>query len=120
MTTAPNHKLSLLAAIFININIMLGTGFFINTVVLTKEAGSLSSSVYLVVALLILPLIMSMAKLLEYSPESGTFYDFGKYISPYFGFLSSWSYFTAKLCSSAWAILTAVGRLYFNCYEQCC
>ena len=99
-----NHKLSLFAAILININIMLGTGFFINTVVLTKEAGSLGPMVYLVVAVLLLPLIISIARLLEYNPESGTFYDFGKYISPFFGFLSSWSYFTAKLCSSALGI----------------
>ena len=104
MTTTSNHKLSLLAAIFININIMLGTGFFINTVVLTKEAGSLGPTVYLVVAVLLFPLILSIAKLLEYSPESGTFYDFGKIVSPFFGFLSSWSYFTAKLCSAALGI----------------
>jgi amino acid transporter len=98
------HKLSLIGAIFININIMLGTGFFINTVVLTNAAGSLGASVYLLVALLLLPLIISIAKLLEYHHESGTFYDFGKHVSPYFGFLSSWSYFTAKLCSATLAI----------------
>lgn len=101
---AQNHKLSLLAAIFININIMLGTGFFINTTVLTNAAGSLGASVYLVVAVLLLPLIISVAKLLEYHHESGTFYDFGKHISPYFGFISSWSYFTAKLCSATLGI----------------
>ncbi len=99
-----NHKLSLVAAIFININIMLGTGFFINTVLLTQTAGSLGASVYLVVAVLLLPLITSIAKLLEYHHESGTFYDFGKNISPYVGFISSWSYFTAKLCSASLGI----------------
>ena len=99
-----SKKLSLAAAIFININIMLGTGFFINTVLLTKTAGSLGASVYLLVAVLLLPLIISIAKLLEYHHESGTFYDFGKSISPFFGFISSWSYFTAKLCSAALGI----------------
>lgn len=99
-----DHKLSLFAAIFININIMLGTGFFINTVILTKEAGSLGPAAYLVVAVLLLPLIISIAQLLKYNPTSGTFYDFGKYVSPFFGFLSSWSYFTAKLCSAALGI----------------
>lgn len=99
-----DRKLSLSAAIFININIMLGTGFFINTALLTKEAGSLGSSVYLIVAVLLLPLIMSMAHLLEHNPTSGTLYDFGRYISPFFGFISSWSYFTAKLCSAGLGI----------------
>ncbi len=102
MTTT--KKLSLIAAIFINLNIMLGTGFFINTVLLTQTAGSLGATVYLVVALLLLPLIISTAKLLEYHHESGTFYDFGRTINPYIGFISSWSYFTAKLCSAALGI----------------
>ncbi len=99
-----HKKLSLTAAIFISINIMLGTGFFINTVVLTNMAGSLSSFVYIFVALLMLPLIMSVAKLLEYSHESGTFYDFGRHVSPFFGFISSWSYFVAKMCAAALGI----------------
>jgi amino acid permease len=98
------QKLSLLSAILINLNIMLGSGIFINTVILTKQAGSLGAVVYLLVALLLLPLIMTIGQLLDYHPTSGTFYDFGRTISPYFGFISSWSYFTAKLCSSALAI----------------
>ncbi len=99
-----SHKISLFAAIFININIMLGTGFFINTVVLTKAAGSLSPLVYLLVATLLLPLIMTMATLIRQTPNSSTFYDFGRHISPFFGFLTSWAYFTAKLTSTALGI----------------
>jgi aromatic amino acid transport protein AroP len=98
------HKLTLFAAILINVNIMLGTGFFINTVVLTKTAGSLSPVVYLLVAALLLPLIVTMATLIKQTPHSGTIYDFGRHISPFFGFLSSWSYFTAKLTSTALGI----------------
>ncbi len=98
------HRLSLFAAIFISINIMLGTGFFINTVVLTKEAGSLSPAVYLLVAVILLPLIMTMARLIRATPHSSTIYDFGRHISPFFGFISSWSYFTAKLCSTSLGI----------------
>lgn len=98
------HKLSLFAAIFININIMLGTGFFINTVVLAREAGSLSPVVYLLVATLLLPLIVTMATLIKLTPHSGTIYDFGRHVSPFFGFMSSWAYFTAKLTSTALGI----------------
>ena len=97
----PSHKLSLLSAILININIMLGSGIFINTVILTQQAGSLGAFVYIAVALLILPLILAIGQLLHYHHESGTFYDFGAAVSPFFGFLSSWSYFVAKLCTSA-------------------
>ncbi len=99
-----SHKLSLPSAILININIMLGSGIFINTVLLTKQSGSLGAFVYLFVALLLLPLILAIATLLHHHHESGTFYDFGRDVSPFFGFISSWSYFTAKLCTSALGI----------------
>ena len=98
---SPSHKLSLFSAILININIMLGSGIFINTAILTKQSGSLGAAVYLLVGLLLLPLIIAIGQLLHYHHESGTFYDFGRSVSPFIGFLSSWSYFTAKLSSAA-------------------
>lgn len=97
------YKLSLLSAILININIMLGSGIFINTVLLAGTAGALGAFVYVIVALLILPLIAIMANLLRYFPN-GTLYEFGKSLTPLLGFLSSWGYFTAKLATSALGI----------------
>lgn len=95
-----SHKLSLWSAFLININVMFGTGVFINTVNLAKLAGSLGFLSYLFVALLILPLIFSIAALLRRHP-SGGFYTYGaKDISPFAGFLSAWAYFTAKLASA--------------------
>ncbi|MBA3722588.1 MAG: APC family permease [Parachlamydiaceae bacterium] len=93
------YKLSLPAAILININIMLGAGIFINTPTLAKTAGSLGAFMYMIVGVLMLPLILSIAQLLRLHP-SGGFYTFGqKEINPFIGFLSGWSYFTAKLAS---------------------
>ncbi len=108
---AQTHKLSLLSASLININIMLGTGIFINTVVLTKETGSLSAFMYLGVALLLLPLILTIGKLIHYHPKSGTFYDFGLSVSPFFGFLNSWSYFIGKLGTAALGIHVCISFL---------
>lgn len=94
-----NNKLSLTAAILINLNIMLGSGVFINTVLLTASAGSLGGIVYLIVAILLLPLIFAISELMKES--GGTFYDFGVLIHPLIGFMMSWSYFVAKLASCA-------------------
>ena len=58
-----SHKLSLLSAILININIMLGSGIFINTVLLTKQAGSLGALVILLLRFLLLPLILAIGQL---------------------------------------------------------
>lgn len=95
--------LSLTSAILININIMLGTGIFINTVLVSKTAGALGAAVYALVGLLLLPLIFTFVELLKQF-KGGTFYDFGTAISTRWGFITSWCYFTAKLSSCALGI----------------
>lgn len=95
------RTLSLRTAILININIMLGTGIFANTVLLSKHAGILSSFSYIIIGLMMLPLVLSIAKLTGMYPDGG-FYAFGKNeISPFAGFLSSWGYLIGKLGSGA-------------------
>jgi len=101
MSKPREHALSLPVAVMININIMLGAGIFLNTVELSKRAGVLSSFSYLIIGVLMLPLVISIAKLTGMHPDGG-FYAFGKKeISPLAGFLSSWAYFIGKLGSGA-------------------
>lgn len=104
-------KLSLLTAIIINLNIMLGSGIFINTAILVNQAGSLASLVYAIVGILLFPLILAIAKLMQLHKSTSTFYDFGKTISPYVGFLSIWAYFIAKLASCGLGIHVCVSFL---------
>ncbi|MFC1843031.1 APC family permease, partial [Candidatus Dependentiae bacterium] len=95
------RKLSLPVAVLININIMLGTGIFANTVKLAKHAGALSSLSYIIIGLLMLPLVLSIAKLTGMYPDGG-FYTFGKKeISTFAGFLAAWGYLIGKLGSGA-------------------
>lgn len=99
-SSAHDYKLSLPMAVFININIMLGAGIFVNTPELAKRAGALGAFSYLLVGLLMLPLILSIAQLLRRYPTGG-FYTFAqKEINTFSGFLSGWSYFTSKLASA--------------------
>lgn len=100
-TTSPSPKLSLLSAIFININIMLGSGIFINTVILSQQTGPLGPLVYGLVGIIILPLILAFSDLMSYYPTGGTFYDFGCALHPVIGFLNTWSYFIGKLATPA-------------------
>lgn len=102
------YQLSLRMAILININAMLGSGIFINTAILINTAGALGTLSYALVGILMLPLILSISKLLELHP-SGGFYMFGKEeITPFIGFFSTWSYFIAKLASSILTIHISV------------
>lgn len=106
-TSTPVAHLSLMAAILININIMLGSGIFINSVNLAQKAGVLSALVYPLIGLLLIPLIVIFSLLLRYIP-GGTFYEFGASINPFVGFISSWGYFTGKLASAALSIHVSV------------
>lgn len=99
LTETQDYKISLPSAILININIMLGAGIFINTSTLAGRSGEYGALMYVLVGILMLPLILSIANLLKVHP-SGGFYTFAKNeINPFAGFLSGWSYFTAKLAS---------------------
>lgn len=101
-------KLSLATVIFININIMIGTGLFINTTQLAKTLGPLGGLSYLLVGIIMLPLIVSIARLLTIYP-SGGFYTFGAQgLNPCAGFISTWSYFFGKLGSATIGIHTFV------------
>ncbi len=64
-----HHALSLPTAILININVMLGIGVFMNTVVLAKRASALGAFMYILIGLMMLPLILSMAHLVRLHPE---------------------------------------------------
>jgi APA family basic amino acid/polyamine antiporter len=78
---------------------MLGAGVFINTFTLASRAGALGSLMYIAVGILMLPLILSIAKLLRIHPAGGFYVFAAKEMHPFAGFLSGFSYFTAKLAS---------------------
>jgi amino acid transporter len=98
-----NQKLSLLEAILINCNIIIGTGIFINTTELAKRAGILGAFSYGIVGILLFPLIFSFVRLLQLYPVGG-FYAFSKPLHPFVGFLNTWCYFATKMSSATLAI----------------
>lgn len=94
--------ISLLAAILININIIIGAGVFLNVKPLIKIAGPLCFLSYLLGAAILLPFVYSLAKLAAANPASGGLYIYGKkYLNPFLGFLSGWVYFVGKTVSAA-------------------
>ncbi len=104
----PEYKLSLPAAVLINVNIMLGVGIFMNTSLLAQQTGALGFLNYLLVGILLLPLVLSVAKLLELHPAGGFFTFAQQELSVGWGFISAWTYFTGKLASGTIMIHTSV------------
>jgi amino acid transporter len=96
-----HHKLSFWTAVLVNLNVMFGAGIFINTITLAHYAGFFGFLSYLIVAIALIPLIISTAALLRFYPDGGFYVYAAKSISPLAGFISSWAYFTGKLASAA-------------------
>ena len=96
------HKMSLLSAILININIIAGAGLFLNIRVLTKLASAWGFLGYAAGTIILLPFVYSIGKLAQLHPVSGGLYAYPReYLSPFIGFTSAWSYFVGKSVSAA-------------------
>lgn len=96
-----HHKLSFWTAVFVNLNVMVGAGIFINTVVVAQTAGFCGFLSYLVTAVLLVPLIICTGALLRFYPDGGFYVYAAKSINPLAGFVSAWAYFIGKLASAA-------------------
>jgi amino acid transporter len=96
------EKISLTSALFININIIIGAGIFLNIKRLAEASGRLSFLSYVAGTVILLPFVYILAKLAQHNPVSGGIYIYSKkYISPFIGFISGWSYFIGKTVSTA-------------------
>lgn len=95
-------KITAFKASLICINSMIGAGLFINTKPLTQLAGAYGFVAYIIAAFIMLPLIISIARLAARHPVAGGLYVYSKtYIGSWAGFLSGWFYFIGKTTSAA-------------------
>ena len=89
-----NHKISLIAAILINMNIMIGAGIYISPPQMAGIAGDLSFWGWIASAIIFLPVVISLSRLSRLYPGEGGIYRYAKTIfGPALGFLGGWSYF---------------------------
>lgn len=95
------NMISPFVGVLICINTMIGAGLFINAATLAQKAGPWGFVGYIVSALLMLPLILSVSTLAKLHPVSGGLYVFSKnYIGNWAGFFSGWSYFLGKTAAA--------------------
>lgn len=100
------NKISLVTAILININIMVGAGIFINPPLMTQMAGGFSYVGWLLSALIILPVVISIATISRFFPQAGSFYSYSKEgINKTAGFISGWVYFLGYSATEALQML---------------
>lgn len=96
------NKISIWTAILININIMVGAGIFKYSQLTTQQAGYASFLGWPIVALIFLPVVLSIATISRMFPGQGSFYAYAKnLINPTVGFASGWLFFSAYVSTSS-------------------
>jgi len=94
-------SIGLLSGILIVINVIVGSGIFVNLHPLLVGLGSASFVAYLGAALFLLPVVYVLAMLAKHQPESGGLYLYAtRYLGPTWGVVCGWSYFVGKSMSA--------------------
>jgi amino acid transporter len=87
-------KMSLFSATLLNVNLMIGAGILIGPQVMAQKAGAASFLGWPIVALIFLPIMVSIAHMALTIPGTGNVYGFARAgLGESAGFISSWSYF---------------------------
>ncbi len=105
-TLMKHHKISLMTAILMNINIMVGSGILIGPGIMAGIAGNASFLSWFVVALLFLPIVLSTVQMSRMCPGAGGFYAYAKEgLGKTAGYWSGWMYITGYTFSVAVEVL---------------
>jgi basic amino acid/polyamine antiporter, APA family len=108
-----NHKnkISIWIAILININVIVGSAFFLGTANVSQKSGMLAPVTWIVWGLIILPIVLVFAKLSKIYPFAGGVYIYPqKELNSFWGFVSGWGYFIGSIAGNA-AIIHSFGIL---------
>lgn len=106
-------NLSIVDAIFMNINMMVGVGAFFGPQLMTQKMGAASFLGWIAVTLIFLPIVLSVAALTRTFPGAGSFYSYSKNtIGKFAGFFSGWMFligYAAMLSLQARCFYDVVG-----------
>jgi len=94
-------------AILININIVIGSAFFMGASDILSSSGLLGPISWLLCGLLLLPLVVVLASLASQYPKAGGLYVYSQQrLGPLWGFVSGWGYYVGAAAANA-AVLHA-------------
>jgi len=93
-TQETSQKLSLVGAVLMNINLMVGASAFISPSMMAEHADSASFYSWIYAALLFFPVVWCVAQIAKLFPGKGSFFSYSNnVISKKAGFMSGWVYF---------------------------
>ncbi len=95
-------QISFLAAVLISINIIIGGGIYFGPQIMAANAGNFSFLGWVFAALLLSPVIWTIATAARLFPAAGGFYNYCKTgINDTAGFISLWAYFLGYTATAA-------------------
>ncbi len=100
------NKMSMLTAILVSINIMIGIGIYLMPSYMAQQSGSFSFLGWTLVALIFLPVVYSIAQLTKLFDGIGSFFSYtNQSLGRGAGFISGWSYFLGFSATSGMLFL---------------
>lgn len=87
-------KIPFLAAVLMNINIIVGSGIYMAPQLMAQQAGGISFLGWLLAGLLLLPIVLTIAQAARIFPGEGGFYNYcTTALGQDVGFIANWAYF---------------------------
>lgn len=97
-----NKKMPFWLAVLVNINIVIGAGFFLVIQKISSTNAAFSPLAWLFCGLIILPLVYAFASLAERYPTAGGIYIFSREeLGPLWGIISGWGYYLGVAAANA-------------------
>jgi basic amino acid/polyamine antiporter, APA family len=111
-----DHKISLLTAILLNMNIMIGSGILIGPGKSAAISGNASFLAWPLVALLFLPIVFCTIELSRLFPGAGGFYLYAKQgLNRTAGFASGWLYIVGYTFAATLELLALQAIFFKKC-----
>ncbi len=102
-------KIPLWAVILINVNLVVGSAFFLCSPAIAASLGVFSSLAWIGIGLLMYPLLAAFADLSRKWPNAGGIYTYCKEaLGTWWGFLCGWTYFVGTAAGNAMVLLALI------------
>jgi APA family basic amino acid/polyamine antiporter len=89
-------------AVLINVNIVIGAGFFLQVQKISVANGFLAPVSWILCGLLMLPLVYALAQLAQRHPTAGGIYIYSREeLGPIWGVIAGWSYYLGATAANA-------------------
>jgi APA family basic amino acid/polyamine antiporter len=108
-----SKKISFLSAVLININIVIGSAFFLGAPDISEKSGFFSPLLWIGCAILLLPLVLIFSKFAYKYPEAGGIYVYSESeLGRFWGYLGAWLYFIGTTACNAMVLHCFARYLY--------